>query len=135
MKIACPECGQHYEIDADCLGELVQCVCGSSFVAGEYDAPDTDIQAIADSGDDSESTDSFDDPDCGKPPNMYAESSESNSLSPKKQVTIKPLTCEMCGSSEIIKADGVFTCQSCGMKYSVEEARKMMISDSRERMF
>ena len=40
---------------------------------------------------------------------------------------MKPLTCEMCGSTNIIKQDGVFVCQSCGTKYSVEEARKMMI--------
>ena len=33
----------------------------------------------------------------------------------------------MCGSPELIKQDGVFVCQSCGTKYSVEEARKMMI--------
>lgn len=36
------------------------------------------------------------------------------------------LVCEMCGGADLIKADGVFVCQSCGCKYSVEEARKMM---------
>lgn len=40
---------------------------------------------------------------------------------------MKPLTCEMCGSTNLIKEEGVFVCQSCGTKYSVEEARKMMI--------
>lgn len=40
---------------------------------------------------------------------------------------MKQLTCEMCGSTELIKKDGVFVCQSCGTKYSVEEAKKMMI--------
>lgn len=40
---------------------------------------------------------------------------------------MKQLTCEMCGSTDLIKQDGVFVCQSCGCKYSVEEARKMMI--------
>ncbi len=40
---------------------------------------------------------------------------------------MKQLTCEMCGSTDIIKQDGVFLCQSCGCKYSVEEAKKMMI--------
>ena len=39
---------------------------------------------------------------------------------------MKALTCEMCGSTNLIKEDGVFVCQSCGTKYSVEEARKMM---------
>lgn len=40
---------------------------------------------------------------------------------------MKQLSCEMCGSTDIIKQDGVFVCQSCGMKYSVEEAKKMMV--------
>ena len=39
---------------------------------------------------------------------------------------MKQLTCEMCGSTDLIKKDGVFVCQTCGCKYSVEEARKMM---------
>ena len=37
------------------------------------------------------------------------------------------LTCEMCGGTDLIKQDGVFVCQNCGMKYSVEEAKRMMI--------
>lgn len=37
------------------------------------------------------------------------------------------LTCEMCGSTDLVKQDGVFVCQACGTKYSVEEAKKMMI--------
>lgn len=40
---------------------------------------------------------------------------------------MKQLTCEMCGGTDLIKQDGVFVCQSCGMKYSVEEAKKMVI--------
>ena len=40
---------------------------------------------------------------------------------------MKQLTCEMCGSTDLIKQDGVFVCQSCGIKYSVEEAKKMMV--------
>lgn len=39
---------------------------------------------------------------------------------------MKQLVCEMCGSADLMKQDGVFVCQSCGCKYSVEEARKMM---------
>lgn len=39
---------------------------------------------------------------------------------------MKQMTCEMCGSTDIMKQDGVFVCQSCGMKYSVEEAKKMI---------
>ena len=37
------------------------------------------------------------------------------------------LTCEMCGSNEMVKQDGYFVCQFCGCKYTVEEAKKMMI--------
>lgn len=40
---------------------------------------------------------------------------------------MKQLTCEMCGSTDLVKQDGVFVCQTCGCKYSVEEAKKMMI--------
>lgn len=40
---------------------------------------------------------------------------------------MKALVCEMCNSQDIIKQDGMFVCQHCGCKYSVEEARKMMI--------
>ena len=45
---------------------------------------------------------------------------------------MKQLTCEMCGSTDLIKQDGVFVCQTCGCKYSVEEARKMMIEGTVE---
>lgn len=40
---------------------------------------------------------------------------------------MKQLTCEMCGSNNMVKQDGMFVCQDCGTKYSVEEARKMMV--------
>lgn len=39
---------------------------------------------------------------------------------------MKRLTCEMCGSTDLIKDGGVFICQACGCKYSVEEARKLL---------
>ena len=45
---------------------------------------------------------------------------------------MKQLTCEMCGSTELLKQDGVFVCQTCGTKYSVEEAKKMMVEGSVE---
>ena len=40
---------------------------------------------------------------------------------------MKQLVCEMCGSTDLIKDDGVFVCQSCGCKYSIEEAKRMMV--------
>ena len=40
---------------------------------------------------------------------------------------MKQLKCEMCGGTDLIKEDGVFVCQACGVKYSVEEAKRMMV--------
>lgn len=40
---------------------------------------------------------------------------------------MKTLVCEMCNSTDLLKQDGMFICQSCGCKYSPEEAKKMMI--------
>ena len=45
---------------------------------------------------------------------------------------MKQLTCEMCGSTDLIKQDGVFVCQTCGTKYSLEDAKKMMIEGTVE---
>lgn len=45
---------------------------------------------------------------------------------------MKRLVCEMCGSTDLIKKDGVFVCQTCGCKYSIEEARKMMVEGTVE---
>ena len=39
---------------------------------------------------------------------------------------MKRLICEMCDGENFIKENGVFVCQDCGCKYSVEEAKKMM---------
>lgn len=36
------------------------------------------------------------------------------------------LICELCGGKDIIKQNGLFVCQGCGCKYSLEEAKKMM---------
>lgn len=40
---------------------------------------------------------------------------------------MKQITCEMCGGTDLVKQDGMFVCQTCGAKYSVEEAKKMMV--------
>ena len=45
---------------------------------------------------------------------------------------MKQLTCEMCGSTDLAKENGFVVCQSCGMKYSVEEAKKLMIEGTVE---
>lgn len=39
---------------------------------------------------------------------------------------MRAMVCEMCGSQDLVKQDGMFVCQNCGTKYSVEEARKML---------
>lgn len=40
---------------------------------------------------------------------------------------MKRLVCELCGSQELIKEDGCYVCQSCGSKFSLEEAKKMLV--------
>ena len=45
---------------------------------------------------------------------------------------MKAIVCEMCSSNNVVKKDGVFECQNCGTKYSVEEARKLMIEGTVE---
>ena len=40
---------------------------------------------------------------------------------------MKQVRCEMCGSTDFVKEDGFFICQSCGIKYSIEEAKKLMV--------
>ena len=42
---------------------------------------------------------------------------------------MKQLKCEMCGSTDLIKQEGVFVCQGCGCKYSIEEAKKIMAEE------
>lgn len=39
---------------------------------------------------------------------------------------MKAMICEMCGGNNLVKEDGLYVCQSCGTKYSVEEARKLL---------
>ena len=43
---------------------------------------------------------------------------------------MKRLQCEMCGSPELVKKDGLYECQHCGTKYTVEEAKKLLIDIS-----
>jgi hypothetical protein len=38
----------------------------------------------------------------------------------------------MCNSNDFVKQEGLFVCQACGVKYSVEEAKKMMIEGAVE---
>lgn len=40
---------------------------------------------------------------------------------------MKAMVCELCGSNDIVKENGFFVCQHCHTKYSLEEARKMLV--------
>lgn len=40
---------------------------------------------------------------------------------------MKKLECEVCGGTDLIKQGGFIVCQSCGCKYTLEEAKSMMI--------
>lgn len=40
---------------------------------------------------------------------------------------MKKITCEICGSNDVIKKDGFFECQTCGTKYSLEEVKKIVL--------
>ena len=40
---------------------------------------------------------------------------------------MKAIKCELCGSNDVVKQVGLYVCQHCGTKYSVEEAKKLMI--------
>lgn len=43
---------------------------------------------------------------------------------------MKKITCEICGSNDIIKKDNFFECQLCGTKYSTEEVKKIVLEGS-----
>lgn len=40
---------------------------------------------------------------------------------------MKAIVCEMCSSHDVVKQDGYYVCQSCGTKYSTEDAKKLMV--------
>lgn len=40
---------------------------------------------------------------------------------------MKAMQCELCGGTDIVKDDDFFVCRSCGMKYTLESAKKMMV--------
>lgn len=39
---------------------------------------------------------------------------------------MEKIVCEMCGNNNLIKQDGVYVCESCGTKYTLEEAKKLL---------
>lgn len=41
-------------------------------------------------------------------------------------INMKAIKCELCGSTEVIKSDGIYQCVHCKAKYTVEEATKLL---------
>ena len=125
MRTECPHCGQHYEVDQEYADQIVECTtCGQEFVV-EIQPEQGNVVA--------------------PPPPETSPMQEQTVYTPKQHPTnnyynsaiieqqntssdLKALTCEMCGSTDMIKQNGVFVCQSCGTKYSLEEAKRMMIA-------
>lgn len=38
---------------------------------------------------------------------------------------MKAIVCEVCGSNDLVKQEGVFVCQYCGTKYSLDDVKKL----------
>lgn len=45
----------------------------------------------------------------------------------KEGEKMKAIKCEMCGGLDFVKEEGLYVCQHCGAKYTVEEAKKLMV--------
>ncbi len=45
---------------------------------------------------------------------------------------MQAIKCELCGSNQFTKADGMFQCNHCGTKYTLEEAKKLIVSGTVE---
>ena len=124
MRTKCPHCGQHYEVDQEYVDQIVECTsCHQEFVIEVLSEQTNDAvqrnnqQSTAQEQNVVSST---------PQESSYYNSATIESSSPTGG--LKALACEMCGSTDMIKQNGVFVCQSCGTKYSLEEAKKMMIS-------
>lgn len=39
--------------------------------------------------------------------------------------SMKAIVCEVCGSNDLVKQEGVFVCQYCGTKYSLDDVKKL----------
>lgn len=45
---------------------------------------------------------------------------------------MQAIKCELCGSNEFTKVDGLFQCNHCNTKYTLEEAKKLIVSGTVE---
>ena len=125
MRTECPHCGQHYEVDQEYANQIVECTsCGQEFVV-EVRPKQGNVVVP-----------SPPEPPPAQEQTVYAQTQPQTNNSYNSAIIeqqnassgLKALTCEMCGSTDMIKQDGVFVCQSCGTKYSLEEAKRMMIA-------
>lgn len=127
MTTTCPKCGQHYDVDQDYIGYTIDCeTCGNQFLVKRPSrVPLSEARRAEHPSMTSESEQS----ECHPMANDTVQKQDATAtVLQQAQPAMKPLVCEMCGSSDLMKTDGVFVCQSCGTKYSVEEAKKMMIA-------
>lgn len=45
---------------------------------------------------------------------------------------MQAIKCELCGSNQLVKKDGYYQCEHCGTKYTIEEAKKLIVSGAVE---
>ena len=45
---------------------------------------------------------------------------------------MQAIKCELCGSNQLIKKDGYYQCEHCGTKYTLEEAKKLIVTGTVE---
>ena len=64
---------------------------------------------------------------CGSCGNPIVQAEEKDSTQVDSAKPLRAIVCELCGGNNLVKENGYFTCQHCGTRYSLEEARKMMI--------
>ena len=99
VKIHCPNCHQEYDVDEADLGLEAECQsCKQPFVV-QKDVPSQEAP----------------------------QPKTKKTVTVEKKTTLRQMKCDMCGSTDLVKQEGLFVCQHCGAKYSVEEARKMMM--------
>lgn len=74
-------------------------------------------------------------PQCGVPVKKINCSSETvenrtasmtNGYPSQRMNPIRAMVCELCGSNDVVKTDGLYVCQHCGTKYTIEEAKKII---------
>ena len=64
---------------------------------------------------------------CGYDLQNKDEVNDNRSIRSSSGKASKRLVCEICEGTNLIKEDGAFICQGCGCRYSIEEAKKLMV--------